>query len=171
MSRECVRKLSALLCWGIGEQGLGILLVQKKGWQGEVAQPPCFPRPTRPRPGDSCPAHLWGGSARAGKMQPSLPEGGGLWMVRATPLCRPRSGTETLGLGCRVWVLPLLLPGYVTSPITDPSGAVREHLPTGFLHWSLLTLGSRTPAQPCNWNTHCYLQGKNKPPLVLTQFF
>lgn len=134
VSRERVRKFSALPCWRIGEQGLGILLVQEKGWQVEIAQPPCLPCPTRPRSGDSRPAHSWGSSARAEKMQPSPPVGGGLWMVRPTPLCRPRSGTETLGLGCRVWVLPLPLPGYVTSPITDPSGAVREHPPTGFLH-------------------------------------
>lgn len=100
---------------------------------GGSAQPPCLPRPTSPRPGDSRPAHSWGCSARAGKMQPSLPVGGGLWMVKAAPLRRPRSGTETLGLGCRVWVLPLPHPGCVTSPITDPSGAVREHPPTGFL--------------------------------------
>lgn len=165
MSRGRVRKFNALLCWGIGEQGLGILPVQERGWQVAVAQPPCLPRPTRPRPGDSRPAHSCGRSARAGKMQPSPPVGGGLWMVRAAPLCRPRSGTETLGLGCRAWVLLLPHPGCVTSPITDPSGAVREHPPTGFLRWSLLTQGSRPPVQPCNWNTHCYLQGKKNHPL------
>lgn len=132
---------------------------------GGSARPPCLPRPTSPRPGDSHPAHSWGHSARAGNMQPSPPVGGGLWMVRAAPLRRPRCGTETLGLDRRVWVLPLPHPGCVTSPITAPSGTVREHPPTGFLRWSLLTQGSRPPAQLCNWNTNCYLQGKKNHPL------